>query len=176
MWDLLNLQPEPPLLPTGRQAAVLIPLFEDEAGEVRAVVIKRPLSMPTHGGHLGFPGGRDGPDDHGPVETALREAREEVGIDPLSVEILGFLTSVDTVESGIHVAPVVGRLAGVPNLIPCDREVEEIFLPKLSYLADPRIWSKREHRSLVVWSAPVSGESLWGASAKMVREMLRLIS
>ncbi len=79
-------------------AAVLAPLFEDDGGMIRVVLTKRPNTMPTHAGHIAFPGGRPEPGDDGPIGTAMREATEEVGIDPEQVEVLGFLPAIDTVE------------------------------------------------------------------------------
>ena len=82
MWDRLHLVQDIELSEGVHLAAVLAPLYEDDAGEVRVVLTKRPDTMPTHAGHISFPGGRVHPDDAGPVETALREAHEEVGIEP----------------------------------------------------------------------------------------------
>src|SRR5690606_36148971 len=110
MWDQLRIDDDY-TDPGGRPiAAVLAPLYDDEKGELRVVLTKRPDTMPTHAGHIAFPGGRPHPEDNGPVDTALREANEEVGIDPEQVEVLGFLPSIDTVEYKLLVVPVVGKL------------------------------------------------------------------
>ena len=98
MWDrlrLLDSHPEPDGRP---MAAVLAPLFEDDSGQVRVLLTKRPDTMPTHAGHIAFPGGRPDPSDEGPTATALREAEEEVGITSDQVEVLGYLSPIDTVE------------------------------------------------------------------------------
>lgn len=174
MWDRLVLRPEPPVssgLPT---AAVLAPLFEDEFGDVRIILTKRPDTMPTHAGHLAFPGGRPDPGDNGPVSTALREAHEEVGIPPESVEVLGFLPNVDTVSYSLMVVPVVGRLATVPTLVPSVREVAKILLPRVEELADDSRWRWEEWQGRKVWFYEVEGEVLWGATAEMTRTLLGL--
>jgi len=172
MWDRLVLQsdlPPPGDLP---QAAVLAALYEDDAGDARVVLIKRPYTMPTHAGHIAFPGGRPDPEDHGPVETALREAHEEVGIHPDDVEVIGFLPHIHTVEFALFVVPVVGRLAGHPHLVPSPREVEELFQPRLEDLADDSQWHHEVWRDHRVWFYDLGGETLWGATAWMVRNLL----
>ncbi len=87
-----------------RRAAVLVALFPD-GDDVRVVLTKRPLTMPTHAGHLAFPGGRADPEDTDEVATALREAHEEMGIEPSSVEVIGFLPSIHTVQFALWVVP-----------------------------------------------------------------------
>ncbi len=174
MWDRLIFQPDPPDssgLPT---AAVLAPLFEDSHGDIRLVLTKRPDTMPTHAGHLAFPGGRPDPGDDGPVSTALREAHEEVGIDPRSVEVLGFLPAVDTVSFSLMVIPVVGRLASEPLLVPSAREVDRILLPRIAELADEAGWRWEIWRGHRVWFYEIDGEVLWGATAWMTRTLLGL--
>ncbi len=155
-------------------AAVLVPLFSDEAGDVRVVLTKRPTTMPTHAGHIAFPGGRPDPEDGGPVETALREAEEEVGIPPESVEVMGYLPVIHTVEFPLFVVPVVGRLPGVPDLRPSPREVEKVYVPKVEDLADDGGWSYELWRGRKVWFFDLEGDVLWGATARMVRDLVGL--
>jgi 8-oxo-dGTP pyrophosphatase MutT (NUDIX family) len=154
-------------------AAVLIPVYED-AGTVRLILIKRPMSMPTHGGHLAFPGGRPDDADADPVATALREAEEEVGISPEAVRIVGFLPAVDTVQYSLPVIPVVGLLDEVPELRPSPREVDAVLHPSLTALADESRWRCEVWRDHPVWFFDLDGEVLWGATAWMVRELLGL--
>ena len=155
-------------------AAVLAPLFEDELGEVRVVLTKRPDTMPTHAGHISFPGGRPDPGDRGPVETAIREAREEVGIDEHQVEVLGFLAPIDTVEFTLLVVPVVARIATPLGLVPSEREVAKIYTPLLADLADESNWWHLPWNGWKVWYYDLEGDTLWGATARMVRQMLGL--
>jgi len=174
MWDRLVVDAQEP--PAGElpRAAVLAPLYEDARRDVRVVLIKRPMTMPTHAGHIAFPGGRPDPEDGGPVETALREAEEEVGIEPASVEVLGFLPSIHTVEYSLLVVPVVGRLRQEPDLRPSPREVDGVFLPRLEDLAAEDGWRFEPWGSRRVWFHDLDGEVLWGATAAMVRRLLGL--
>jgi 8-oxo-dGTP pyrophosphatase MutT (NUDIX family) len=108
------------------------------------------------------------------VETALREAHEEVGIEPTSVEILGFLPPIDTVEYRPWVVPVVGRVATPLVLIPSEREVARIHTPRLDDLADPERWWHVPWDGQQVWYYDLDGDTLWGATARMVRSLLGL--
>lgn len=174
MWDRLKLlddHPEPGEKP---MAAVLAPLYEDDTGDVRVVLTKRPDTMPTHAGHISFPGGRPEPGDDGPVATALREAHEEVGIHAEQVEVLGFLAPIDTVEFTLLVVPVVARVSTPLDLVPSEREVARIYTPRLGDLADESNWWHVPWNGWKVWYYDLEGDTLWGATARMVREMVGL--
>lgn len=174
MWDRIHVVDEEP--PGGGlpRAAVLAALFVDAQGEIRLILTKRPLTMPTHAGHLAFPGGRPHPEDSGPVATALREAHEEVGIEPASVEVLGYLPPIHTVEFSLLVVPVVGRLSGEPVLHPSPREVDRVLVPTLTELADEAGWRYELWGGRRVWFYELEGEILWGATASMTRRLVGL--
>lgn len=174
MWDSITYVDEYPEPGDKPMAAVLAPLFVDDAGKVRVVLTKRPDTMPTHAGHIAFPGGRPDPDDRGPVDTALREAHEEVGIEPSQVEVLGFLPPIDTVEFSLMVIPVVGRVSTPLGLVPSEREVARVYTPLLSDLADPDRWWSIPWNGRKVWYYDLEGDTLWGATARMVRMMVGL--
>lgn len=174
MWDRLQLRPDQPE-PDGRpMAAVLAPLYEDDEGEVRVVLTKRPDTMPTHAGHISFPGGRPDPEDDGPVDTALREAHEEVGITADQVDVLGFLSPIDTVEYSLWVLPVVARIRTPLDLVPSEREVARVYTPRLADLADPDKWWHVPWNDWKVWYYDLEGDTLWGATARMVRQLVGL--
>lgn len=158
-----------------RRAAVLVALYPD-GDDVRVVLTKRPLSMPTHAGHIAFPGGRADPGDADEVATALREAHEEMGIEPDSVEVIGFLPSIHTVQFALWVVPVVGLLGPDPLLVPSEREVARVLLPTLADLARPEAWRFERWNGRQVWFYDLDGELLWGATAMMVRQLLGLSS
>jgi 8-oxo-dGTP pyrophosphatase MutT (NUDIX family) len=174
VWDRIHVVADEP--PGGGlpRAAVLAALYEDRRGEIRLILTKRPLSMPTHAGHLAFPGGRPHPEDAGPVATALREAHEEVGIEPGSVEVLGYLPPIHTVEFSLLVVPVVGRLPGEPLLHPSRREVDRVLVPPLAELADEAGWRYELWGGRRVWFYELEGEILWGATASMTRRLVGL--
>jgi 8-oxo-dGTP pyrophosphatase MutT (NUDIX family) len=130
--------------------------------------------MPTHAGHLAFPGGRPDDGDGGPVGTALREAEEEVGLDPSSVDVLGFLPAIHTVEYSLMVVPVVGWIAGVPELRPSPREVDKVLEPELEIFTDENNWRHETWRQRKIWFFDIEDEVLWGATAYMVRQLVGL--
>ena len=153
---------------------MLVPLYEDADGVARLILTKRPMTMPTHAGHLAFPGGRPDHGDGGPVGTALREAEEEVGLDPATVEVIGFLPAIHTVEYSLMVVPVVGWIDGIPKLQPSPREVDKVLEPPVEIFMDENGWrfeTWREHR---IWFFDIDGEELWGATAHMVRQLVGL--
>lgn len=174
MWNHLHFVDDYPEPDDRPMAAVLAPLFEDEEGNIRLVLTKRPDTMPTHAGHIAFPGGRPDPDDDGPVSTALREAHEEVGIERNQVEVLGFLPPIDTVEFNLLVVPVVGRISTPLGLVPSEREVARVYTPLLRDLADPERWWHVPWEGWKVWYYDLEGDTLWGATARMVRLLVGL--
>jgi 8-oxo-dGTP pyrophosphatase MutT (NUDIX family) len=151
-----------------------VPLYDDAVGVTRVILTKRPLTMPTHAGHLAFPGGRPDNGDGGPVGTALREAEEEVGLAPEAVEVLGFLPAIHTIEYSLMVVPVVGWIDGVPELVPSPREVDLVLEPPLEGFSDENLWRFERWREHKVWFFDIDGEVLWGATAHMVRQLVGL--
>jgi 8-oxo-dGTP pyrophosphatase MutT (NUDIX family) len=175
MWDRLHVSHDVPVLGDEPVAAVLAALYEDDDGLVRIVLTKRPDTMPTHAGHISLPGGRAHPSDNGPVDTALREAHEEVGIEPSTVQVLGYLPPLDTVEFKPWVVPIVGRLTPPVLLIPSQREVARIYTPPLEELADNARWWSVPWNGHEVWYYDLGGDTLWGATARMVRSLVGLL-
>jgi len=172
--DRLQLLHELPYADGKPKAAVLVPLFEDESSELRALLIKRPDTMPTHAGHIAFPGGRPDPGDRDPIHTALRETHEEVGIPEDEVEVIGFLPVIDTVEFPILVHPVVGVFDRGVTLQPSPREVIRVHTPRLADLAMADRWVYETWRDHEVWFYNLDGDMLWGATARMVRGLVGL--
>lgn len=174
MWNQIHLKDTLPPPGEKPQAAVLVPLFEDEEGQIRVVLTKRPDTMPTHAGHIAFPGGRPELGDDGPIDTAMREAHEEVGIDSGQVTVLGFLQPIDTIEFTLMVVPVVARITTPLGLVPSAREVARIYTPLLSELADPDRWFYVPWEGWEVWYFDLGTDTLWGANAHMVRLLVGL--
>ncbi len=116
-------------------SAVLAALFE-EGGEARLILTRRSSGLRTHKGQVSFPGGRL---DAGevPTEAALREAYEEVGLDPAQVTTVGWIHPVVTMVSASLIVPVIATLAERPHLVASPVEVERVFDVALAELADP---------------------------------------
>ncbi len=108
------------------------------------------------------------------MATAIREANEEVGIDEDQVEVLGFLPPVDTIEFSLLVVPVVARISTPLGLVPSEREVAKIYTPLLSDLADQANWWHVPWDGWKVWYFDLKGDTLWGATARMVRQLVGL--
>lgn len=165
-----------------RPAAVLVALFE-EAGETRVVLTVRSARLRSHRGEVAFPGGRV-ESGEGAVEAALREAREEVDLDPGLVTILGQLSPRPTLSSNSVMTPVVGTLASRPILRANPAEVDRVFDVALSDLAADGVFSEElwsvpgrgasgiPEGELPVWFFDVGGETVWGATARTLVELV----
>ena len=157
-------------------AAVLIPLFEAD-GDVSVILTKRPETMPSHQGEIAFPGGKHDPAvDTDLRATALREAREEIGLDPDAVEIVARLEGIGTVASRFTITPFVGFLPGRPLLMPDPREVVRVFEVPLSELMADGVF--REERwdtwrnDLDIHFYELVDETVWGATARILTGFL----
>lgn len=162
-----------------RAAAVLVALYED-AHEAHVVLTKRPDTMPSHQGEIAFPGGKRDPDDLTLVAAALREAHEEVGLEPGAVEIVAELDTIATVASAFAITPFVGLLAAPPVLAPHPVEVVDAFGIPISELLHPDTYREEmwdlwgEYRSMTFFELP--GETVWGATARILTRLLELVA
>ena len=176
LWEPLTALPPVPV-PKNMKAAVLVPLYEN-AGRLRVVLTRRPDHMPTHPGDVVFPGGMMEPHDDGPVDTAMREACEEIGLPRGNVvEILGGLqpTHTRSAETMIvpMIVPVVARIERPEEFTPQPAEVESIIEPTLDELLPDDNWRTSEGAAgRTVWFYEFPEGILWGATASMVRELL----
>lgn len=160
--------------------AVLIALFPDEKGAVRTVLMKRPDYDGTHSGQISFPGGKMEDADANVVQTALREADEEVNIKPEEVKVIGQLTNLYIPPSNFLVHPVLGILEKPPLLIPDEHEVQSIHIPEISYLLRDDII---EEKDIILSSGfkmrtpyfLVDGHTVWGATAMMLAELKEIM-
>ncbi|HLX87252.1 MAG TPA: CoA pyrophosphatase [Acidimicrobiales bacterium] len=171
----------------GSPAAVLVPVFEED-GECRVVLTRRSAHLRTHTSEVSFPGGRLEPGEVA-EDGARREAAEEVGLDPAAVSVVGRLTPLATFSSGASITPVVGALARRPYLSGNPAEVEAVFDVALADLAADGVF--REERWRVpgrpvtpftdaggwfpVWFFELPADTVWGATARMLVELLRLV-
>ena len=161
----------------GRSAAVLILLSGGPAsGGLSLVTIEKSPHLRSHAGQIAFPGGAIEPEDAGPIAAALREAREEVGIEESSVEVLGTLPAAHVVASGFDVASVVGWWRRPVPLVPVDlHEVASVQAPLVSQLVDPANRRTSVHPSGHRGPAFVVDDLfIWGFTGHLLDGLLRL--
>ncbi len=157
-------------------AAVLVPLLWAD-DQWNLLFTRRTERVESHKGQVSFPGGGCDEGETTPEQTALREAWEEIGLDPKRVRILGHLANMITITS-FHVTPVVGVIEWPAVFIVGQHEVERIFTIPLYWLADTRNrWEftmPGRNRTLIAYH-PYDGELLWGATARMTVDFLRAL-
>ncbi len=154
-----------------RPAGVLIAI-QDTGLEPRVILTKRSSALKHHPGQIAFPGGKVDASDTGPVQAALREAGEEIGLHRDNVEVLGTLPTHETV-TGFCVTPVVAHVRAPFDATPEPGEVAEIFSVPLAHVTDPanfriqsRIWrGQRRH----YFTVPYGPYYIWGATARILR-------
>jgi len=163
-------------------AAVLVPVFRDPAGDLRLVMIRRTAGG-VHGGQLGFPGGRPEPGDDSMLDTALRETGEEIGLARDRIRILEALPRVDTVSTRYRIHPFLSEIDHPGQWRKEPAEVDEVLELAVEALLHPdAVRLGFEHAP--DWPAPrqiayfpVGADRLWGASFRIVRPILpRLLS
>lgn len=159
---------------SARPAAVLILLFPDEIGEARLLLTERTDRGGHHSGEVSFPGGRVEPHDVDLVATALREASEEVGLDPVAarVRVLGTLSVQWIPVSNFSVTPVLAVAERRPDLTPQDSEVAAILeAPVAAFLPGAELLHvEREIRGVEIRYAayPIDGLAVWGMTARVL--------
>lgn len=158
------------------RAAALVLLFPDEAGQARVVLTERPNGL-RHAGQVSFPGGKEDPGDDFPFGTALREAREEVGLDldAEEIRVVGRLDDVDVRVSGFMLTPVVAVTDRPPTLVASPREVASILLPPTDmFLPDALVTTavlERDGYTVRYGGYPYEGHHIWGATARALAQL-----
>jgi 8-oxo-dGTP pyrophosphatase MutT (NUDIX family) len=182
--DPLRAIPVGPIIPkfkTDSQpklGSVLILLYQ-EHGEIKFPLIKRPDYPGAHGGQISLPGGKKEPGEDS-IQTALREAHEEIGVDSQRVTILGRLSEFHVIPSNFMITPVVASMTEIPTFIPDSYEVERIINGKISDLVrdDAVITKEILAAGKYKMRAPhfeIEGEVVWGATAMMLNEFRLLL-
>ncbi len=162
-----------------RRAAVLVPLVERPEG-LTVLLTRRTEHLSSHAGQISFPGGRAEELDSSPIETALRESEEEIGLHRRHIQILGVLPDYVT-ASAYRVTPVVGLLAPPFTLAADENEVAEVFEVPLAFLMDGM-----HHQRMSIelpegggrrrfYAMPYERYFIWGATAGMLRNLYHFL-
>lgn len=162
-------------------AAVLVPLYEDAAGSLRIVLTKRRSDLRRHPGEVSFPGGRQDEQDSDLQITALREAEEEIGLIRASASIVGALERTSTFATNYAIHPFVALLDREPKSRSwrvSEREVESVLEPTLADVRASRGRTTIERRGFVFETDAYlfDGQVVWGATARIVDELLRRVA
>ena len=175
-----------------KPAAVLVPLLRTTVNQTgnqawHLLLTRRSNRLAEHRGQVAFPGGRSDPDDPSPVATALREAYEEIGLPSKQVKILGQLNTLWTITN-YCITPIVAVIPWPFPIRLAEHEVSRVFIIPLYWLADPSHHEVRQRDipspySLqiktdsypIIYFHPYDGEVLWGASAEITQNLIRLL-
>lgn len=162
----------------GTQAAVLLPLY-GWPGDPGLIFTERRADLRRHAGEISFPGGRQDPDDADLAATALREAEEEIALDPAAVELAGALTPVSTFVTGYRVHPFVGLVAHPRELAlrPNPGEVETVLTFSLELLREGYEMRRLIRRGVPIHTPTyeVEGHLIWGATARILSDLLERV-
>jgi 8-oxo-dGTP pyrophosphatase MutT (NUDIX family) len=153
-----------------KDAAVLVPLYPD----LRAVFTERREDLRRHAGEISFPGGRRDHPDEDLRTTALREAHEEIGLDPADVELVGALPPVGTFVTGYRIFPFVGRIEEGHVWTPQESEVANVLEFSLADLVRGHEMKRLVRKGVPVKTPTytVEGHLVWGATGRIVQSLL----
>ena len=159
------------------RAAILLPIFNREGG-THLLFTHRTETVSTHKGEISFPGGSIEPGDQGPLQTALREANEEVQIDPEGVAVAGILDDIFTITRYL-ITPVVGFCLPSVSFQPNPREIRRILEIPVERFLDPGVFRVEtryefEGARYPIYYFHLPEETIWGATAKILKQFLEI--
>ena len=158
-------------------AAVLVPLVDRPEG-LSVLLTQRASQLAKHAAQISFPGGRLEATDADVAAAALREAQEEIGLDPAHVRIFGYLPD-HLVFTGFRVTPVLSLVTPPFDLVPNPAEVAEVFEVPVSHVFEPRNHKARLRRvgdeDMLLYDIPWQGQNIWGATAGMLLTLVRMV-
>jgi 8-oxo-dGTP pyrophosphatase MutT (NUDIX family) len=172
----LEADPRPRPAAGDRLAAVLALVIGADAPSL--LFTERAAGMSRHPGEVSFPGGLADPDDEDLRATALRETREEIGIEPALVSVLGALPAIHTVVSAILVTPFVGTVPSLPSLVVSHGEIARVVtvpLRELATVEEQRTMRDPGGATWRGWWYELPHTTVWGATGAMVHELLTLL-
>jgi len=165
-----------PPFPDARHSAVLVVVHDGPDGP-EALFTKRSMALRNHRGEISFPGGRLEPGES-PVDAALRESWEEVGLDPAAVVVHGELDHLAPVVSRSHIVPIVASVAERPVLRAAEDEVDRILWVSLTELSRADTfreeWWGEPPLERPIFFFELDDETIWGATGRMLHQLLRL--
>lgn len=163
------------------EAAVIIPVFHWDDGKTGLLFIQR-SEKGLHGGQLAFPGGRCEVQDASPLETALRETKEEIGVDKTQLDILERLSVVETRTTGFRIHPFLAKMHLPQKWHLQKEEVSEVILANLEDITAPE---NHSYELVSFFDSPepkkipfirIEGQKLWGVSYRILKPLLPLLS
>lgn len=158
-------------------AAVLLPLVVRDSG-ITVLLTQRTAHLHNHAGQISFPGGHVDAGDSDAAAAALREAHEEVGLEPAQIEVIASLPAYPT-GTGFRIVPVVGLVSPPLNLKLDDFEVADVFEVPLNFLLDEANWRREsmEVRGATrqFWAMPWRDRYIWGATAGIIVSLKRCL-
>ena len=160
-------------------SAVMLLFVPDEDNDTSIILTIRSETIPSHKGQISFPGGKI-EEGETPLEAALREVEEEIGINGNSINVLAQISDFYVMPSNSVVKPFVGVLDKIPEFIINEDEVQEVILVKLDYLLNPdnlkkEEWEFNNSKAIVPHWKVHQRKNLWGATAMMLSEVLQML-
>lgn len=172
---------QPDKQPDPVNSAVLVLFYEDDHGHIKFPLIQRPEYNGAHSAQVSLPGGKEEPADKDMVHTALREAEEEIGINPSDVEVIGKLSDIFIWVSNYLVAPIVGVTRSKPEFVLDKQEVDHVIEADLTDIINPEkrkegtILARGEYKIRTPYF-DIDDRVVWGATAMMLSELSVVVS